>query len=74
VGASLPSGIDANLNTVNDGLMTWVSSHCTAVPSSTYTTAPRASSTSSAIPGVGGGGFGSQGPGKLYDCASVKTG
>jgi 4-amino-4-deoxy-L-arabinose transferase-like glycosyltransferase len=71
--AALPSGIDANLNTINDGLMTWVSSHCTAVPSSAYTTVSRASSTPSAVPGAGGGGFGSQGPGQLYDCASAKT-
>jgi 4-amino-4-deoxy-L-arabinose transferase-like glycosyltransferase len=74
-GAALPSGVDANLNTINDGLMTWVRSHCTSVPSSTYTTASKLSSTSSAVRGVGGGGgFGSQGPGQLYDCATAKTG
>lgn len=73
-GASLPAGIDTNVNTVNNGLITWVSTHCTSVPSSAYTTAATSSSASSTIPGAGGGRFGAQGPGQLYDCAAARTG
>jgi 4-amino-4-deoxy-L-arabinose transferase-like glycosyltransferase len=73
-GSSLPAGINTNVDTVNNSLIRWVSTHCTAVPSSAYTTAAKTSSASSAVPGAAGRGFGAQGPGQLYDCATARTG
>jgi hypothetical protein len=68
----LPAGIDSNLNNVNNDLVSWVRTHCAAVPSSSYQTTSR-TTISSARPVFGGpgqGGFGAGGAGSLYDCAA----
>jgi 4-amino-4-deoxy-L-arabinose transferase-like glycosyltransferase len=66
--ASLPRG-DANLNSVNNDLTHWIESTCSVVPSSKYQTGSIRSSTSQAqFGGSGGGGFGTESPGTLYNC------
>jgi hypothetical protein len=61
--------VDANLSNVNDDLISWVRTRCTAVPSSAYQTTSQSSSVSR-FGGLGGGGFDAGGPGRLYDCAA----
>jgi 4-amino-4-deoxy-L-arabinose transferase-like glycosyltransferase len=63
----LPAGVDANLNNVNNDLITWVRSRCTAVPSSAYQTASRQSSSVGRISVSGS--FGDAG--QLYDCGAA---
>jgi 4-amino-4-deoxy-L-arabinose transferase-like glycosyltransferase len=66
------SGVDANLDTVNNPLFSWVRAHCVAVPTSRYQTTSQSRGASRNRPGGSNvGGFPSQGPGNLYDCASV---
>lgn len=68
----LPAGIDTNLDTVNNDLVSWVRTHCAAVPSGSYQTASRTTvgSTRPVFGGPGQGGFGAGGAGALYDCAA----
>ncbi len=67
--ANLGKGIDANLNSVNDDLVTWVKAHCAAVPVSAYTTTSATSA--SGIGAAARGGFNGGGAGLLYDCSKA---
>jgi hypothetical protein len=58
------NGVDTGLDTINNGLFSWVRSHCAAVPASAYQTA------SSATRSTFGGSFGGQDIGQLYDCSA----
>jgi hypothetical protein len=67
-GGNLPGGVDAGLSTVNNGLETWVTSTCSVVPTSTYSSKSKAATTTATS--APGGGFGTQGVGQLYDCGT----
>jgi 4-amino-4-deoxy-L-arabinose transferase-like glycosyltransferase len=62
--SNLPAGVNANINTVNDDLSAWITSHCRAVPASTYETSISSGAS------VRRFGLGDQNPGTLYDCAA----
>jgi hypothetical protein len=69
MGRVLPGGVDAGLSTVNEPLMSWVSSRCTAIPASRYSKTSK--QTGSSFAGGQGGDFGARGAGQLYDCAGA---
>ena len=63
----LPRGVDANLNNVNNDLITWVQSRCTAVSSSAYQSTTRQGNSVSRISMSGSLGN----AGQLYDCGAA---